>query len=123
VQAIHAVFADDPEAQLVLLGWQDDLKGAELREATDLDQGKLDYAIRRIRMRMAKAYRISHQQGRLDRRMHCELFEPTGLEGVHACIVPNVVARPAMLAELEIVDMGRSSLLPHEDQLVLRAVE
>jgi DNA-directed RNA polymerase specialized sigma24 family protein len=56
VQAIHGSFNDDPEAQLVLLGWQDCLRGAELREATSLDQGQIDYAIRRIRIRMRKAY-------------------------------------------------------------------
>jgi DNA-directed RNA polymerase specialized sigma24 family protein len=56
VQKIYGFFADDQEAQLVLLGWDDNLRGAALREATGLDQGKLDYAIRRIRMRMAKAY-------------------------------------------------------------------
>ena len=56
VQAIHGCFNDDPEAQLVLLGWQDGLRGAELREATGLDQWQLDYAIRRIRTRMRQAY-------------------------------------------------------------------
>jgi hypothetical protein len=56
VQAIHGCFNDDTEAQLVLLGWQDELHGAKLREATGLDQEQLDYAIRRIRMRMRKAY-------------------------------------------------------------------
>jgi DNA-directed RNA polymerase specialized sigma24 family protein len=56
VQAIHGCFNDDSEAQLVILGWQDGLRGAELREATGLDQGQLDYAIRRIRTRMRKAY-------------------------------------------------------------------
>jgi hypothetical protein len=54
VQAIHGCFNDDSEAQLVI--WQDGLRGAELREATSLDQGQLDYAIRRIRTRMRKAY-------------------------------------------------------------------
>jgi DNA-directed RNA polymerase specialized sigma24 family protein len=56
VQTIHGRFEDDEEAQLILLGWQDDLRGAALREATGLDQGKLDYAIKRIRTRMRKAY-------------------------------------------------------------------
>lgn len=56
VQAIHGCFDNDVEAQLVLLGWQDDLRGAEMRDATDLDQGKLDYAIRRIRTKMRKAW-------------------------------------------------------------------
>ena len=56
VQAISRCFDDDEEAQLVLMGWQDDLRGAALREATGLDQGQLDYAIRRIRTKMRKAY-------------------------------------------------------------------
>jgi DNA-directed RNA polymerase specialized sigma24 family protein len=56
VQAIYGCFDDDAEAQLVLMGWQDDLRGVALREATGLDQGQLDYAIKRIRIRMRKAY-------------------------------------------------------------------
>lgn len=56
VQAIYAAFSDDPEAQLVLMGWTEELRGAALREATGLDQGQLDYAIRRIRARMRKLY-------------------------------------------------------------------
>ncbi len=56
VQAIHGYFNDDPEAQLVLLGMQDGLRGAALREATSLNQGQLDYAIRRIRTTVRKAY-------------------------------------------------------------------
>src|SRR5262245_61387599 len=51
VQAIFGEFDDDSDAQLVLLGWQDELRGAALREATGLNQGQLDYAIRRIRTR------------------------------------------------------------------------
>jgi DNA-directed RNA polymerase specialized sigma24 family protein len=56
VQAIHGQFDDDPEVQLVLLGWQDGLRGVALREATGLDQGQLDYAIKRMRTRMRKTY-------------------------------------------------------------------
>jgi hypothetical protein len=56
VQVIFNEFDDDPDAQLVLLGWQDELRGAALREATGLDQGRIDYAIRRIRTRMRKKY-------------------------------------------------------------------
>lgn len=56
VQSIYRCFEDDPEAQLVLLGWQEDLRGSALREATGLEQGQLDYAIRRIRTRMRRAY-------------------------------------------------------------------
>lgn len=56
VQAIHRVFDDDPEAQLILMGWQDELRGAALRDATGLDQGQLDYASKRIRKKMKKTY-------------------------------------------------------------------
>ncbi len=54
VSNIHGRFDDDVEAQLVLMGWADDLRGKELREATGLDQAALDYAIKRIRSRMRK---------------------------------------------------------------------
>ena len=56
VQAIHDNFEDDPEAQLVLMGWAEELRGAPLREATGLDQAGLDYAAKRIRTRMRKLY-------------------------------------------------------------------
>lgn len=56
VQAIYSCFDDDSEAQLVLMGLEDGLRGAALREAAGLDQGQLDYAIRRIRTRMRKEY-------------------------------------------------------------------
>jgi DNA-directed RNA polymerase specialized sigma24 family protein len=56
VQTIHDHFEDDPEAQLVLMGWADELRGRTLREATGLDQAALDYAAKRIRTRMRKLY-------------------------------------------------------------------
>jgi DNA-directed RNA polymerase specialized sigma24 family protein len=56
VQAIHGLFADDPEAQLVLMGWAEALRGKALREATGLDQAALGYAAKRIRSRMRKQY-------------------------------------------------------------------
>lgn len=56
VREIHGYFDDDAEAQLVLLGLQDDLRGAALREATGLNQAQLDYAMKRIRIKMRKAY-------------------------------------------------------------------
>lgn len=56
VQRIDRLFGDDPEAQLVLMGWSEELKGAALQEATGLDSGKLHYAIKRIRTRMRKLY-------------------------------------------------------------------
>ncbi len=56
MQRIHDHFEDDPEAQLVLMGWADELRGRELREATGLDQAALDYAGKRIRSRMRALY-------------------------------------------------------------------
>ena len=56
VQAIHAEFEDDPEAQLVLMGWMDGLRGAAMLEATDLNQGQFDYAAKRIRTKMRRLY-------------------------------------------------------------------
>ena len=56
VKRIHDEFADDPDAQLVIMGWADGSRGRELREATGLDQAGLDYAIKRIRARMKKKY-------------------------------------------------------------------
>jgi hypothetical protein len=56
VQAIYDHFDDDPDAQLVLMGWADGLRGGALREATDLDQAALDYAAKRIRSRMRALY-------------------------------------------------------------------
>lgn len=56
VQRIDALFSDDPEAQLVLMGWSEELRGAALQEATGLESGKLHYAIKRIRKRMKQLY-------------------------------------------------------------------
>lgn len=56
VQAIHDHFEDDPEAQLVLMGWAEELRGGPLREATGLDQAALDYAAKRIRKRVRALY-------------------------------------------------------------------
>jgi DNA-directed RNA polymerase specialized sigma24 family protein len=56
VTSIHGQFGDDPEAQLVLMGWADGLRGKTLREATGLNQAALDYAGKRVRNRMRKLY-------------------------------------------------------------------
>lgn len=56
VQTIYGLFEDDPEAQLVLMGWADGLRGKELRDATGLDQAGVDYAGKRIRSLMRKQY-------------------------------------------------------------------
>jgi hypothetical protein len=56
VKRIHEEFSDDPDAQLVIMGWADGSRGRELREATGFDQAGLDYAIKRIRVWMKKKY-------------------------------------------------------------------
>lgn len=56
VQTIYEIFNDDEEAQLVLLGWSEGHRGRDLRELTGLDQGALDYAAKRIRIKMKKLY-------------------------------------------------------------------
>jgi hypothetical protein len=56
VRTIHDMFQDDAEAQLVVMGWADGLRGRELRDGTGLDQAALDYAAKRIRTRMKKQY-------------------------------------------------------------------
>jgi DNA-directed RNA polymerase specialized sigma24 family protein len=56
VAAIHNRFSGDEEAQLVILGWTDDLRGKELRDFVGVDQATLDYAIKRIRRVMKKFY-------------------------------------------------------------------
>jgi hypothetical protein len=56
VKAIHSLFEDDAEAQLVIMGWAAGLRGRELRVETGLDQAGLDYAGKRIRARMKKRY-------------------------------------------------------------------
>jgi DNA-directed RNA polymerase specialized sigma24 family protein len=48
--------ATDEQAQLVLLGWDDGMKGAALRDFIGVDQAGLDYIIKRIRRVAAKHY-------------------------------------------------------------------
>ena len=54
--AIHDCFDGDEKAQMVVLGWSEGYRGAELREFVDVDQAALDYAIKRIRRTMTKRY-------------------------------------------------------------------
>jgi DNA-directed RNA polymerase specialized sigma24 family protein len=56
VRQIHDEFPDDPDAQLVIMGWADGCRGRQLREETGLDQAGLDYSAKRIRARMKKRY-------------------------------------------------------------------
>ncbi|MDP3328959.1 sigma-70 family RNA polymerase sigma factor [Parvibaculum sp.] len=53
---IRAYLENDEEAMLVLMGWDEGLRGQALREATGLDQVGLDYAAKRIRAVARKLY-------------------------------------------------------------------
>jgi DNA-directed RNA polymerase specialized sigma24 family protein len=53
---LRALLATDDQAQLVLLGWDDGMKGKALRELVGVDQAELDYIIKRIRRVSAKHY-------------------------------------------------------------------
>jgi DNA-directed RNA polymerase specialized sigma24 family protein len=53
---LRARFATDEQAQLVLLGWDDGMKGKALREFVGVEQAELDYIIKRIRRIAAKHY-------------------------------------------------------------------
>src|SRR5438094_4745934 len=54
--------------------------------------------------------------------MHRQLSRPSGAQRADAGIVPDICPIAPMLAELKIVDV-RGSGLPHEHQLMLRAIE
>jgi DNA-directed RNA polymerase specialized sigma24 family protein len=56
VEAISAALADDEEAQLVLLGWADGLRGKPLRDLVGCDQAALDYVIKRVRRKAMILY-------------------------------------------------------------------
>jgi len=56
LREIYGRLKGDDEATLVLMGWEDELRGQDLRIATGLDQSALDYAIRRIRACARKLY-------------------------------------------------------------------
>lgn len=56
VSEIVNLFDGDEAAQLVIMAWADGCRGADLREATDLDQAGVDYAAKRIRKKMRALY-------------------------------------------------------------------
>jgi len=63
-----------------------------------------------------------HRHG-LHRGMQCYLFIVGRTKGVHALVGPDIGPVPAMLAQLEAVDVRPGPLLEGKDQLVPRAVE
>jgi hypothetical protein len=50
------LYAVDEEMSLVLLGWEDDMRGRELREFAGVTQDRLDYIIKKIGRIAAKHY-------------------------------------------------------------------
>jgi DNA-directed RNA polymerase specialized sigma24 family protein len=53
---LEPIYRDDEEIQLVLLGWEERMRGKELREFVGVTQAQLDYIIKRIRRIAAKHY-------------------------------------------------------------------
>lgn len=53
---LQAQLSGDDEAGLLLLGWDEELRGKSLREAVGVDQARLDYIIKRVRRVAAKHY-------------------------------------------------------------------
>ena len=56
VEDIYELFGSDEEAQYLILGWADGLRGAELRNFTGLDQAGVERIAKRIRKRMRSLY-------------------------------------------------------------------
>jgi DNA-directed RNA polymerase specialized sigma24 family protein len=56
VDDIFALFAGDEEAQYLILGWSDGKRGAELQDATGLDQAGCERVAKRIRKKMRSLY-------------------------------------------------------------------
>lgn len=50
------LYAPDEEISLVLLGWEESMRGKELREFVGVTQDRLDYLIKKIRRIAAKHY-------------------------------------------------------------------
>jgi DNA-directed RNA polymerase specialized sigma24 family protein len=54
--ALEPLYTVDDEVSLVLLGWEEDMRGKELREFAGVTQDRLDYIIKKIRRIAAKHY-------------------------------------------------------------------
>jgi DNA-directed RNA polymerase specialized sigma24 family protein len=53
---LEPLYAPDEQIQLVLLGWEEGIRGKKLRELVGVTQAQLDYIIKRIRRLAAKHY-------------------------------------------------------------------
>jgi hypothetical protein len=49
-------YGDDEEMSMVLLGWENDMRGEDLRDFVGVDQARLDYVIKKIRRIARKEY-------------------------------------------------------------------
>jgi hypothetical protein len=53
---LEPLYAVEEEIGLVLLGWEEDMRGKELREFAGVTQDRLDYLIKKIRRIAAKHF-------------------------------------------------------------------
>jgi DNA-directed RNA polymerase specialized sigma24 family protein len=53
---LEPLYVVDEQVSLVLLGWEEDMRGKELREFAGVTQDRLDYIIKKIRRIAAKHY-------------------------------------------------------------------
>jgi len=53
---LQPLYKSDEQAQLVLLGWEERMRGKQLREFLGVSQAELDYIIKRIRRLAARHY-------------------------------------------------------------------
>jgi hypothetical protein len=56
VDTIYGHFDGDEEAQLLIMGWADGLRGEKLRDFVGVDQARLDYLGKKVRRKMMKLY-------------------------------------------------------------------
>jgi DNA-directed RNA polymerase specialized sigma24 family protein len=54
--ALQSMYKPDEQIQLVVLGWEEGMRGKDLREFVGVTQAELDYVIKRIRRIADKAY-------------------------------------------------------------------
>ncbi|MFK4492530.1 hypothetical protein [Bradyrhizobium sp. USDA 336] len=53
---LNAHYGPDEEMSMVLLGWENDMRGEELRDFVGVDQARLDYLIKKIRRIARRQY-------------------------------------------------------------------
>src|SRR5262249_8476519 len=66
---------------------------------------------------------IRHERNWFDRRMAPQLVQTSGTKRVGACVMPDIGARAAVAAELDVIGMGRHADPVHSDEFVGAAVQ